>query len=88
MPKDCIDTVLSFADKTMSVWNLGDRGHSCATNGGDCVNDGDNSPSGPIELSGSCDDFNCFDGAHISGDDITCETGVSEAECADRCGQG
>ena len=40
---------------------------------------------GPIELSSSCSDFNCFDGAHIMGHDITCEVGVSEAECADMC---
>ena len=40
---------------------------------------------GPIELSSSCSDFNCFDGAHIMGYDITCEVGVSEAECADMC---
>jgi len=42
---------------------------------------------GPIQLSSSCGDrnFNCFDGAHINGYDIACETGVSEAECADRC---
>ena len=40
---------------------------------------------GPIELSSSCSDYNCFDGAHISGYDITCEVGVSEAECAGRC---
>ena len=40
---------------------------------------------GPIELSSSCSDYNCFDGAHIPGYDITCEVGVSEAECAARC---
>jgi hypothetical protein len=40
---------------------------------------------GPIELSGSCSDFNCFDGAHINGYDITCETGVSEADCVATC---
>ena len=39
---------------------------------------------GPIELSSSCSDYNCFDGAHISGYDITCEVGVSEVECAEK----
>ena len=40
---------------------------------------------GPIELSGSCGGFNCFDGAHINGHDITCETDVSEADCVATC---
>ena len=41
--------------------------------------------TGPIELSGSCGGFNCFDGAHINGHDITCETDVSEADCVATC---
>ena len=43
------------------------------------------SGSGPIEISSSCSEYNCFDGAHISGWDITCDTGFTEAQCAEKC---
>ncbi len=47
---------------------------------------GDTCPgSGPIELSSSCSEYNCFDGAHIWGADISCTTGLSEAQCASMC---
>ena len=42
------------------------------------------SGSGPIELS-SCSKYNCFDGAYILGYDISCTSGVSEAQCATTC---
>ena len=38
LPEGCIDTALDFANKALSVWNLGGRGHSCTTRAGDCVN--------------------------------------------------
>jgi|TARA_B100000768_G_scaffold17102_1_gene15627 hypothetical protein len=51
-----------------------------------CADPGDTcSGSGPIEISSSCSKYNCFDGAHINGYDITCVVGVSEAECAEKC---
>ena len=51
-----------------------------------CADPGDTcSGSGPIEISSSCSKYNCFDGAHIIGYDITCVVGVSEAECAEKC---
>ena len=37
---------------------------------------------GPISLSSSCGAFNCFDESHINGYDISCDTGLTEAECA------
>jgi len=40
---------------------------------------------GPISLSSSCGAFNCFDGAHINGYDISCDTGLTEGECAAKC---
>ena len=40
---------------------------------------------GPISLSSSCGAFNCFDGAHISGFDISCDTGLTEDDCAAKC---
>lgn len=40
---------------------------------------------GSINVSSSCDEYNCFDGAHINGFDISCTSGVSEAECAEIC---
>ncbi len=43
------------------------------------------SGSGPIELSSSCSKYNCFDGAYIFGYDISCVSGVSEAQCATTC---
>ena len=46
---------------------------------------GCSSSPGPIELSSSCSEYNCFDGAHINGYDISCDTGVSEADCAEKC---
>lgn len=47
---------------------------------------GDTCPgTGPIEISSSCSKYNCFDGAHIIGYDITCDMGLSEAECAEKC---
>ena len=51
-----------------------------------CADPGDTcSGSGPIEISSSCSKYNCFDGAHINGYDISCVVGVSEAECAEKC---
>ena len=41
--------------------------------------------SGPIKLSSSCSEYNCFDDAHILGADISCTAGGSEAECASTC---
>ena len=41
--------------------------------------------SGSIDVSSSCSEYNCFDGAHIMGYDITCDTGFSEAQCAEKC---
>ena len=32
-----------------------------------------------------CGGFNCYDGAHIPGHDITCESGMTEKECAELC---
>jgi len=43
------------------------------------------SGSGPVSVSGSCSEYNCFDGAHIMGWDITCDTGFTEAQCAEKC---
>ena len=43
------------------------------------------SGSGSIDVSGSCSEYNCFDGAHIMGWDITCDTGFTEAQCAEKC---
>ena len=43
------------------------------------------SGSGSISVSGSCSEYNCFDGAHILGWDITCDTGFTEAQCAEKC---
>ena len=40
---------------------------------------------GPISVSSSCGAFNCFDGAHISGFDISCDTGLTEDDCAAKC---
>ena len=43
------------------------------------------SGSGSISVSRSCDEYNCFDGAHINGFDISCDTGFTKAQCADKC---
>ena len=43
------------------------------------------SGSGSISVSSSCGEYNCFDGAHIMGYDITCDTYLSEAQCAETC---
>jgi len=43
------------------------------------------SGSGSIDVSSSCSEYNCFDGAHIMGWDITCDTGFTEAQCAEKC---
>ena len=43
------------------------------------------SGSGPIDVSSSCSDYYCYDGAHILGYDITCDIAFSEAQCAERC---
>jgi len=43
------------------------------------------SGSGSISVSSSCGEYNCFDGAHIMGHDITCDTYLSEAQCAETC---
>ncbi len=40
---------------------------------------------GPNEISSSCSVYNCFDGANIFGADISCDTGFSEAQCAEKC---
>jgi len=40
---------------------------------------------GSISVSRSCDEYNCFDGAHINGFDISCDTGFTKAQCADKC---
>ncbi len=41
--------------------------------------------SGSISVSSSCDEYNCFDGAHINGFDISCDTDLTETQCADKC---
>ena len=43
------------------------------------------SGSGSISVSRSCDEYNCFDGAHINGFDISCDTGFTKEQCADKC---
>ena len=43
------------------------------------------SGSGSVSVSRSCDEYNCFDGAHINGFDISCDTGFTKAQCADKC---
>lgn len=40
---------------------------------------------GPVTVSSACGNYNCFDNAHIDGDDITCLSGISEAACAALC---
>ena len=40
---------------------------------------------GPITVSSECATFNCFASSHISGHDITCDTGMTQAECASQC---
>ena len=41
---------------------------------------------GPVSASSSCGAFNCFDGSHIPGHDITCISPIGdEAECAELC---
>jgi surface protein len=55
-------------------------GEQCGTFSGDTC-----SSSGSINVSSSCSEYNCFDGAHIVGADISCDTGFSEAQCAEKC---
>lgn len=43
------------------------------------------SGSGSVSVSRSCDEYNCFDGAHINGFDISCDTGFTKEQCADKC---
>jgi len=40
---------------------------------------------GSIIVSSSCDEYNCFDGAHINGFDISCDTDFTKEQCADKC---
>ena len=40
---------------------------------------------GPLKVSSTCAEYNCFEGSHIADNDISCVTDVSEAECADLC---
>ena len=40
---------------------------------------------GSVSVSRSCDEYNCFDGAHINGFDISCDTGFTKEQCADKC---
>ena len=44
------------------------------------------SGSGSINVSSSCSEYNCFDGADLRmRSDISCTSGVSEADCAELC---
>ena len=40
---------------------------------------------GPITVESECGRLNCFEDSHINGHDITCESGGSEAACAQTC---
>ena len=40
---------------------------------------------GPLKVSSTCAEYNCFEGSHIADNDISCVTDVSEAECANLC---
>ena len=40
---------------------------------------------GSVSILRSCDEYNCFDGAHINGFDISCDTGFTKEQCADKC---
>ena len=40
---------------------------------------------GPVAVSSSCASYNCFEASHIPGSDISCETGMSQSQCAEQC---
>ena len=40
---------------------------------------------GPVAVSSSCASYNCFEASHIPGYDITCDTGISQSQCAELC---